>query len=102
MTARPHDLSDLYLSPVALELDHRLGEMEGLSEDEIEFRVALETDRQPRERAERPALVLLSLTHGFETHDWEVEWVSRGLRISHGEHALVLGVPDGVRSYLRA
>ncbi len=102
MTTRPHDLTDLYLSPLALELDHRLDEMEGLSQDEIEFRVALETDRQPRDRAERPPLLLLSLTHGLETHHWEVDWVSRGLRISHHDHTLVLGAPDSVRTYLHA
>lgn len=100
MTAHPHDLSDLYLAPVALELDHRLGEFESLSEEEIEFRVAIDTDSQPRDRAERSQLMLLSLTHVLDTHGWDIGWVSRGLRVSHDEHELVLGVPDSLRAYL--
>ncbi|MDO9497263.1 MAG: hypothetical protein Q7J48_16270 [Nocardioides sp.] len=35
MTSRPHDLSGLYLSPVTLELDRRLGQLEGLTEVEL-------------------------------------------------------------------
>jgi hypothetical protein len=100
MTTRPHDLSDLYLSPVALQLDHRLGQFEGLSEEEIELRVALDTDSEPRVRAERSQLMLLCLTHVLDTHGWDIHWVSRGLRLSHDNHELVLGVPDSVRAYL--
>jgi hypothetical protein len=100
MNTRPHDVSDLYLAPVVLELDHRLDEFEGLSHDEIELRVALETDRQPRDSADRSRLMLLCLTHALETHGWAVGWAPRGLRISHDDHKLVLGIPDSMRTYL--
>lgn len=100
MGARPHDVPDLYLSPVTLELDHRLGELEGLTEAEIELRIALATDRQPRDCADRASLVLLMLTHALETHGWEVAWKPRGLRVSHGDHEVVLGVPHSLRAYL--
>jgi len=100
MTARPHDVSDLYLAPVVLKLDHRLGEFEGLSHDEIELRVALETNRQPRDPAERSELVLLALTHALETHGWEVGWAPRGLQVRHDDHLLVLGIPDTMTTYL--
>lgn len=100
MTARPHDLSDLYLSPVALELDRRLGQLEGLTEAELEFEVTLTTDRQPCDVAARPALVLDMLTRYLKTHGWEVSWVPRGLCVSHADHHLVLGVPPNVGAYL--
>lgn len=100
MTTRPHDMSDLYLAPVVLELNHRLGEFEGLSHDEIELRVALETDREPRDRTDRADLVLLSLTHLLNTHGWIIDWVPRGLQIRHRDHQLVLGVPQSLRNYL--
>ncbi|CAN5488592.1 hypothetical protein BH09ACT12_BH09ACT12_12980 [soil metagenome] len=100
MTVRPHDVSDLYLAPVVLELDQRLGAFEGMSAKEIELRVALETDRQPRERSDRPQLVLQSLTHALETHGWEIGWAHRGLLVSHDAHRLVLGIPESLRAYL--
>ena len=96
----PHDISDLYLSPVVLELDDRLNAFEGLSEQEIEFRVALETDSQPRDLADRSQLLLQTLTHFMEMHGWKVGWAPRGLRVSHDDHKLVLGIPDSVRAYL--
>ena len=100
MTARPHDITDLYMPPVALELDRRLEQLEGLTAAEIEYQVVLGTDLQPRNAAARPALVLDLLTRSLETHGWEVSWVPRGLRVSHADHHLVLGVPHNVRAYL--
>lgn len=100
MTTRPHDITDLYMPPVALELDRRLGQLEGLTEAELEFQVTLETDHQPRNAAARPALVLSMLTRDLKTHGWEVSWAPRGLRVSHADHHLVLGVSHNVRAYL--
>lgn len=100
MAAHPQDVSDLFMSPVTLELDRRLGELEDLDEAEIERRIALTTDREPRDRAGRAALVLLMLTHVLEAHSWEVSWAPRGLRVSHGEHQVVLGLPHSLKVYL--
>ncbi len=102
MTTRPHDVSDLFLAPVVLELNHRLDEFEGLSHDEIELLVALETNQQPRDHGDRADLVLRSLTHLMDTHNWTVDWAPRGLRVSHDDHHLVLGIPGSLRSYLDA
>lgn len=101
MTVRPHDLTDLYLSPVTLELDRRLRDLENLPEAEIHFRIALETDREPRVPGDRPVMALAMLTHALDTHGWVIDWVPRGLRLRHDDHELVLGVPDSLRSYLR-
>lgn len=100
MPERPHDVSDLYLAPVVLELDRRLDEFGDLSDDELELRVALATDRQPRNHSDRADLVLLSLTHLLDTHGWALSWAPRGLQVRHDDHTLVLGTPQNLRTYL--
>jgi hypothetical protein len=100
MTTRPHDLSDLYLSPIALELDRRLAEFSSLSHEEIELRIILETDRVPRDPAGRAEIAIGALSHLIELHDWHLAWDPRGLRLTHDSHTLVLGVPESLRSYL--
>ena len=100
MTTRPHDVTDLYLAPVLLAIDERLDQFEGLSPKEVEYQVALTTDHQPRDADDRAALLLLSVTHGLDTHGWEASWVPRGLRLSHDDRALALGLPDSLRAYL--
>jgi hypothetical protein len=83
MNRRPHDVSDLYLAPVLLEPDHRVHEFEGMSQHEIELHVALETDREPRDPADRADIVLLALTQSLNLHKWTVNWAPRGLQVSH-------------------
>jgi len=100
MTTRPHDVTDLYLAPVLLEIDRRLGDFEGLSVKEVEYQVALATDHQPRDAADRAALLQQAITHALDTHGWETNWAPRGLKVSHDDHGLVLGIPDSLRSYL--
>jgi hypothetical protein len=102
MTIRPHDLTDLYLAPVALELDRRLERLTGKSIDEIVIWIALDTDRQPSSPEERPVLAIRALEHLLDTHGWELRFDHRGLRLSHGDHSLVLGIPDSLKAYLDA
>jgi hypothetical protein len=101
MTIRPHDRTDLYLAPVALELDRRLAAMSGRSREELDVEVAIATDRQPWDADSRRTLLLEALVHLVPLRGWQVSWAERGLRLSHGEHELVLGVPDSVREYVR-
>ena len=100
MSERPHDAHDLYLAPVALELDHRLDEFDGLTEDEVVYRIALITNREPRGSEGRADMTLRALTQAVNLHDWTVSWVPRGLQLAHGDHKLVLGVPASLQSYL--
>jgi hypothetical protein len=100
MITRPNDITDLYLSPIALELDRRLKGLDGLSSHDLDVQVTLATDRRPVDTASRSALMLENLTHLLPLHGWELSWVHRGLLLSHGEHQLVLGVPDSVREYI--
>ncbi len=100
MTIRPRDLTDLYLSPLALELDRRLQRLSGLTTRQLDVEVAAATDCEPTP-LDRRALLLLALTDQLATRGWDVSWDPRGMRLGHGSHSLVLGVPDTVRSYLR-
>ena len=100
MTARPHDIADLYLAPVALGMDHRLDELADLSADDVRYRVALATDRDPRTATQREEALLAALTGGLDLHGWEVSRHPRGLLISHDTYSLVLGIPANLVSYL--
>ncbi|MEQ6900348.1 hypothetical protein [Nocardioides sp. YIM 152588] len=100
MAARPRDIPDLYLAPVALDLDERLAQFEGRTDDEISHDLVLATNREPRGTGERAELALEAVTHLVDTHGWEVGWCPRGLRMSHDENELVLGVPESLRRYL--
>ena len=48
--ARPHDVADVLLAPVALAFDTRLEELGRLTPAELEFEVALEGDKPQRTR----------------------------------------------------
>ncbi len=100
MTTRPHGVVDLYLAPVTLSLDQRLEELSALSPKDLAYRVVLETNREPRDSADRAQLLLDTITHLIDLHDWSVSWHSRGLLVSHKDHQLVLGISSTVRSYL--
>jgi hypothetical protein len=100
MTIRPRDLTDLYLSPLAIELDRRLDELSSLPVEELELRIALTTDREAYGATARAELFMLSLAHLLPLHGWELEYDPRGVRVRHGDHSLVLGVPDCVREYV--
>lgn len=89
----PHDLIDLRLAPLALDLDNRLAEMAQLELPELAHRVALESDKPDWTRAQRKEALLLSVTHLVDLRGWSVRWDGRGLRLTHHSHSLVLGVP---------
>jgi hypothetical protein len=101
MSERPHDTHDLYLAPVALELDRRLEEFEGLNGEDVVLRIALTTNRQGRDAEHRAQLTLEAVTHSVDLHGWDVNLTPRGLRLAHGDHQLVLGLPASLRNYLQ-
>jgi hypothetical protein len=98
----PHDVTDLYLSPVALAVDERLAELGTLSDQELTFRLALETNSEPRSRAAAESAVLADAAYLVDTHGWDIEWDPRGVRLTHDGHTLVLGVPANVRAYVES
>ncbi len=102
MSIRPHDVTDLYLSPVALELDRRLQAMTARAPHDLDVEVALSTNSEPTIASSRAALMLAHLTRQIELHGWQVSWEDRGLGLRHGEHMLTLGLPDSVRQYIES
>ena len=99
MTIRPHDLSDLYLAPVALTTDSCLERWAAMSPDEVRGEVALHTNSDPTTPDKRRAALLATLAQP-EMHGWALSIGPRGVVLTHDNHVITLGVPDSVRSYL--
>jgi hypothetical protein len=100
MATLPRDVSDLYLAPVVLQVDARLDELGRLSVSALSARVALDTNTNARTRDEREAALLAAVEHLVDVHGWTFAWDPRGLRLSHDEHSIVLGVPPTFAAYL--
>lgn len=100
MTRRPRDVDDLYLAPLALDLDEALAGLAGLSQAQLAETVALRTNQDADTEDVRRKLVLEAVTHVVDLRHWQVGWDPRGLAVHHEEHRLVLGVPDNVRQYV--
>jgi hypothetical protein len=97
---RPHDMTDLYMAPVVLGVDNRLEELSALSANDLRFRVALESDVEPRDAAERRRALIETVQRGLELHGWTLALNQRGLALSHAGRAVVLGLPANLREYL--
>jgi hypothetical protein len=100
MATRPHDISDLYLAPVALAVDARIEELGRLDTERLAYEVALESDTPDFTREMREQGLIRTITHLIDTHDWEFSWDSRGLRLTHDAHTFVLGIPGVLVQYL--
>lgn len=100
MATRPHDITDLYLAPVVLAVDTRIGELGRLDKDRLAYEVALESDSPDFTRVMREEALLRTVTHLIDTHDWKFSWDPRGLRLAHEAHTLVLGIPAVFLEYL--
>jgi hypothetical protein len=100
MATRPHDISDLYLAPVALAVDARIDELGHLDKDRLVYDVALESDSPDFTRHLREEALIRTITHLIDTHDWQFSWDPRGLRLTHETHTFVLGIPANLLEYL--
>jgi hypothetical protein len=100
MPARPHDISDLYLAPMALEVDARIEELGRLDKERLAYEVALEADTPDFTRELREEGLIRTITHLIETHHWDFSWDPRGLRLTHEAHTFVLGIPAVFVQYL--
>ncbi len=100
MAIRPHDLSDLYLAPVALAVDARIEELGQLDKERLAYEVALESDEPDFTRQLREEALIRTITHLIDCHDWQFSWDPRGLRLTHETHTFVLGIPAVFLDYL--
>lgn len=93
MSALPHDIPDLLLAPVLLELDAQIGMLGLLDPDALRERVARESDLADWTRELREAALLRTISYLVECHGWVLSWDTRGIRVAHGDHHVVLGAP---------
>ena len=100
MPKAPRDYSDLFLAPVALDVDQRLEGFAALDRDALHKRVCLETNHEAWNRSGRAQDVVDGVTYLLEMHGWRATWDPRGIRLSHDSHSLVLGVPPNVAAYV--
>jgi hypothetical protein len=100
MATRPHDITDLYLAPVALAVDARIEELGRLDRERLTDEVALESDAPDFTRSMREAALIRTITHLVDVHDWAFSWDPRGLRLTHEAHTFVLGIPAVLVDYL--
>lgn len=100
MTMAPHDITDLHLAPVLLALDTRLETLGQLTLEELRLRIALESNRFDSDVALRIAGVLESARYLLDCHGWDLSWDPRGIRVTHRNRSVVLGVPDVVADYV--
>jgi hypothetical protein len=100
MATRPHDITDLYLAPVALAVDARIEELGRLDKERLIYEVALESDTPDYTPSMREDALIRTITHLIDGHDWAFSWDPRGLRLTHDEHTFVLGLPAGLVDYL--
>jgi hypothetical protein len=96
----PHDVTDLRLAPVLLALEDRITELGGLDVEELNHRVALDSDRPGRTAQTRRSMLLTSLARDIDCHGWVLSWDPRGLRVTHAQHSVVLGVPAVFDGYI--
>jgi hypothetical protein len=96
----PRDYTDLFLAPVALQVDQRLEKFAALDRDALHKRVVLETNNEAWNAGRRAQDVVDSVTYLLEMHGWTASWAPRGLRLSHGHHSLVLGLPANLVAYV--
>ncbi|MCF8531184.1 MAG: hypothetical protein K9G69_07845 [Candidatus Nanopelagicales bacterium] len=100
MGNRPNDRIDLLLAPVALEIDARLQALGEMDAEALSFRVALEGNIDLSDASKIHEGVIEASTNGINLHHWLASIDPRGLRLSHEEHTLVLGLPENMRELL--
>jgi hypothetical protein len=100
VAALPRDIPDVYLAPVVLAVDARISELSGLDVEALAFQVALASDQPESTRSLRESGLITAIQHHVDCHGWTIQWDARGIRLSHDEHSLVLGVPPTFAEYL--
>jgi hypothetical protein len=102
MTAHPHDIADLYLAPVVLAVDARIEELSQLDPEALALRIALDSDLPDWTSQLRETGLLRAVGRLIDLHDWTISVDRRGIRLTHKQHSLALGMPQSLTDYLHA
>jgi hypothetical protein len=100
MITRPHDLAELRFAPVVLAIDACIEQLGHLSPFELASRVARVSDSPASTRPFREHGLLIALRQALDTHGWDLSLCDRGVRASHLDRNIVLGLPSSVRAFL--
>ncbi|MEO7126270.1 MAG: hypothetical protein ABI382_03120 [Nakamurella sp.] len=100
MRTLPRNPTDLYLAPVVLAIDARIDRLGQLDADGLRLQVALESDAVDWTRSQREDGLIRTIGHLTDVHGWELSWDARGLRLTHQQNTLVLGVPPVFATFL--
>jgi hypothetical protein len=105
MTLHPRHGKDMFLAPVAAEIDLNLQRMRDGSARDVLFELELELDRPAMcaERDERAELVLRDALRNVELHGWTATISGDGCRLhlDGGSVSLDLGLSEGIRRYIQ-
>ena len=85
MSELPHDIADLYLAPVVLEVDARITELATLTDEKLAVQVAIESDEPDWSVDLRKVALLRTVGHLIDLHGWQMSWDDRGIRLAHGK-----------------
>ena len=102
MAAIPHDITDLRLAPIALAVDAVIEELGRLPVGKLAWRPESHRDVSEITRADRECWLVAQIESRVEVGSWQLSVDDRGLRLTHKEHTLVLGIPAPVRSYVES
>ncbi|MGX7678900.1 hypothetical protein ACSMXN_08370 [Jatrophihabitans sp. DSM 45814] len=102
MPTVPRDMSDLHLAPVVLAVDARIDALGQLDADALTIAVEDTSDDPIKYLSFREEALITAIQQSIECHGWALAWDPRGLRMTHGERSLVLGVPPSFMAYLAA
>jgi hypothetical protein len=96
----PHDLSDLHFAPVALRVDARISDLAQLDDKELRLAVGMFSDEPDWTESHRRSAILRAVAQPLDLRGWELSWEDRGIRLSHENHSIVLGVPASFSRYV--
>jgi hypothetical protein len=83
-----------------LQIDARIADLAALGDEKLALQVAMETDSADWSRDLREDALLRAVSHLVELHGSVLTWDDRGIRLMHGRHSLVLGVPAAFARYI--
>jgi hypothetical protein len=90
----------VYLAPVALQVDARIAELGALTGEKLALQVALDSDEPDWSVDLRKDALLRTVGYLIDLHTWSLSWDDRGIRLSHGKHSVVFGLPANFRRYV--
>jgi len=100
---RPHDVADLALAPVLINIERNLAMLR--DSDDLEYALALDLNddgRQYRAPGERARRVQAFATRGLDLHGWTVSPTPdlQGLAVSHGGYTVSVMLGKQLANYV--